>query len=699
MKCECHEVKAAECGGDRVADPLSDPHLIEDVSAILRIASSFCLTRSPRRASWVPLFPAGTTFPYSFFVQRSQAVSGQAFAQDTQAPAHAAVVDGTVVLDREDGSTPLTRGTPFVPGDRVRTANGRAEFLFPDGSALDLDEYTTIELKSETLLALTSGRVFLTVTGALDPGRAVRYHIDGPAASLQTESAGEYRLRITDPGSGDMELAVLRGSASFYGDTGSMLVRAGELSVARSGYAPSSPQYLNSARMDDFDRWAADRRNERLGSMASNQYLPSDLRSYGATFAQYGSWNYENSYGYVWYPTVAVGWRPYYNGYWSSVPSYGWTWIGGDPWGWPTHHYGRWGYGHSRWFWIPDRRYSPAYVSWASAPGYVGWCPLGYDNRPVFGLSASVGNTWVGWTVLPQQQFGARGVYVNTAALAPRQIPAAHFVSHVAAPYPPPRVPHARTEPAVTAGAAVPRSWSNPPSTLNSPSASESSTWYGTGQSGGVRPPIGSRRPNPTPPGQAVAAPFIPSTAPRTLGMPRSPSSTGFSTATPGTIQASPGTSRAVARPALPGQNPAWGPSSAAPATPPSAAPPTRGPAPTSPVRSGWGAAPPTSSAAAPTWGTASPTSGAASPTGGSLGLRAIPRSAPPPAAPSTAGHSSAGATPSSPASGVVRSGTSTPARPAGAPASAAPPATASGQSQASSAAPPAGARTSHRSR
>jgi hypothetical protein len=622
------------------------------------------------------------------------------FGQDTQAPSHAAVVDGTVMLDREDTSAPLTSGMPFVPGDRIRTTQGRAEFLFPDGSALDLDENTTIELKDTALLAMTSGRVLLTVAGALDPGRAVRYHIDGPAASVQTESAGEYRLAVTST-AGDMELAVLRGAASFFGDTGSMLVRAGEVSVAREGYAPTSPQLFNAARMDAFDRWAADRRNERLGSVSSTQYLPSDLRTYGATFDQNGTWAYESSYGYVWYPTVAVGWRPYYYGYWASVPHYGWTWVGYDTWGWPTHHYGRWGYGHnSRWFWVPDRRYAPAYVTWASAPGYVGWCPLGFDNRPVFGLSVGVATTWVGWTVLPQRQFGAAGVYVNHAALTPRQIPAAQFVPHVSAPIPA-RIPHAAL-PAV-AGAAVPRS-GNTPSTANrpgpAPDTGTSSAYVATRvPPGGARGSTTHNRSDPPLQGQAIAAPFVPSTAPRPPALPRYPSpQAGVAPDAPGTIIVNPRPgydgSRAVSRPVMPGQNPpARGPSSA-----PGAAPaPGQPGAPTPPPRGSWGASPPAS--------TSSIVNGFAT--------RAVPRTAPIPAAPPAAGAPSAlvPTTPTTPmrvapTPAVARPAVpTTAAAPAPAPAATAGPTTAppstatAGQASGTASAAPAPARSSHRSR
>ena len=168
----------------------------------------------------------------------------------------------------------------------------------------------------------------------------------------------------------------------------------------------------------------------------SAQNLPPDLQTYGSSFDQNGSWQYEPSYGSVWYPTaVASGWRPYYDGYWSSYPSYGWTWIGYEPWAWPTHHYGRWGYARSRWFWIPGRAFAPAWVSWGTAPGYVSWCPLGYDSRPVVGLSAGFRNSWNAWTVIPRDRFGAHGYSVRRYAVEPQRIAASTaFIEHRAPP-------------------------------------------------------------------------------------------------------------------------------------------------------------------------------------------------------------------------------------------------------------------------
>jgi hypothetical protein len=205
-------------------------------------------------------------------------------------------------------------------------------------------------------------------------------------------------------------------------EEGRSLVRAGERAFARAGAQPSSPYVFNSAQWDAFDQWSESRRDERLG--VSAQYLPPDVRPYSTSFDQYGAWRYEQEYGYVWYPRVAVGWRPYYHGRWVGLRPYGWTWIAGDPWGWPTHHYGRWGFSAGGWFWIPGRTWGPAWVSWAYAPHYVSWCPLGWNNRPLFSfvnvnLNYYRGHhysPWHGWTVVPRRHFGVGYVNVNVVA-------------------------------------------------------------------------------------------------------------------------------------------------------------------------------------------------------------------------------------------------------------------------------------------
>jgi hypothetical protein len=342
---------------------------------------------------------------------------GRVLAQDIQpdAPAHISFVDGAVVLERDGRTETAPASMPLLAGDRVRTQNGRAEILYADGGTLHLDAQTLVDFQSDEVVRLLAGRIRLSILG---PNRRIDFRVDAPSAWVQVVSPGEYRVAILSSGrEAEVELAVLRGAADLVNEDGRTSLTAGERAFARAGVAPSASYVFNSAAWDDFDRWSEERRDARLG--VSGQYLPDQVQSYAGTFNEYGSWDYMPTYGYVWYPRVKVGWRPYFYGKWTTLRPWGWTWIGSDPWAWPTHHFGRWGFNAGAWFWIPGKTWGPAWVSWAYAPGFVSWCPLGWNNRPVVGFF-DVGfrggqrfDAWNAWTVVPHRGFGTGFVNVN----------------------------------------------------------------------------------------------------------------------------------------------------------------------------------------------------------------------------------------------------------------------------------------------
>ena len=348
--------------------------------------------------------------PLSLVVCALAAAPALTLAQDIRAeqpvdpPAHVSLVEGTVVLERDGQSDREPRNMPLLAGDRLRTENGRAEILFADGGTLHLDTGTTVDFQSDELVRLLDGRIRIAIPG---PSRVVSYRVDAPAGWAQITQPGEYRVSMTRGARGEeLELAVIRGAAEIATSNGRTPLRAGERAYAQADAAPSYAYVFNSASWDAFDRWSEALRDRRLG--VSAQYLPEEVRPYAASLDQYGSWRYESSYGYVWYPTVAVDWRPYYHGRWATLRPYGWTWIGADPWAWPTHHYGRWGFSAGAYFWIPGRTWGPAWVSWGYASNYVAWCPLGWNNAPLFGFNVSIGwgRSWHPWTFVPRPYFG-----------------------------------------------------------------------------------------------------------------------------------------------------------------------------------------------------------------------------------------------------------------------------------------------------
>jgi len=91
--------------------------------------------------------------------------------------AHIAMVDGAATIARDGRVMPATVDAPFVPGDRLQTTAGRVEVIFPDGTLLDVDEQSVVDLESPTVLHVIMGRVHLIVSPDADPASAGRYRI------------------------------------------------------------------------------------------------------------------------------------------------------------------------------------------------------------------------------------------------------------------------------------------------------------------------------------------------------------------------------------------------------------------------------------------------------------------------------------------------------------------------------------------
>ncbi|MCO4761456.1 MAG: hypothetical protein KC502_08125, partial [Myxococcales bacterium] len=108
-----------------------------------------------------------------------------------------------------------------------------------------------------------------------------------------------------------------------------------------------------------------------------------DPSAYFSDLSRYGRWLYLAGYGRVWFPRAnrTPGWRPYYLGYWENT-AYGWTWVSNESWGWGPYHYGRWFWSNQLrgWAWQPGYEWAPAWVTWRTGGGCVGWAPMGPRN-------------------------------------------------------------------------------------------------------------------------------------------------------------------------------------------------------------------------------------------------------------------------------------------------------------------------------
>jgi len=309
-----------------------------------------------------------------------------AIAQDGYRHGRIGYLEPGVTLQRatEAGSEEATPNVPFLPGDRVWTDDaGRVEFQFLDGTFVRLDrrsklDYTAHEegRAERIILRLWSGSLYLRSRNSDN----LLFGIETPGGLVLTQERGVYRV---DVDSGETRLSVHEGEATLEAGRRRVTVGAGERSYARGGDNPERPRPFDRGEADEFARWERDRTSREAWAGNSRRYLPKELDPYAGDFEAHGSWYYETEVGYVWRPYVGAGWRPYSFGRWVWT-AYGWTWVPNETWGWAPAHYGRWGHSLGLgWYWIPGNVWGPAWVSWGLGGDYVGWCPLGYRDRPV----------------------------------------------------------------------------------------------------------------------------------------------------------------------------------------------------------------------------------------------------------------------------------------------------------------------------
>jgi hypothetical protein len=365
-------------------------------------------------------------------------VSGGVWAQETQAPspqdmkpapqdakdienakytnesiARLSFIEGKTFVQRasdlgyEEGALNM----PISEGDRIGTADGRAEIHFGKGNFIRLDAETKLDVlnlpkKDDDVarLRVWSGSVYLVV-GTLSKEKGIELHTAD--SSFYVLDRGVYRVDVRE--NRDTEIEVFEGLIEVAGEDGSSLLKAGQRLEVSEGRFASKPSSFIAVANDSFDKF-----NESRNSVTRRQfakaYLPEELSDYEAELDEYGEWTYLPPYGNVWVPGgVGEDWRPYYNGRWTWLPLSGWTWWPYEPWGWSTFHYGRWHWGFDiGWYWIPMNMWGPAWVNWWWDDFYFGWAPMSYWGYP----GVLLGGHYYGHYYGPNYPYGSAALTV-----------------------------------------------------------------------------------------------------------------------------------------------------------------------------------------------------------------------------------------------------------------------------------------------
>ena len=283
----------------------------------------------------------------------------------------------------------------------------------------------TVSAMTDSLaqFGLAGGAVHLR-SYALDPGTVTE--LDTPEVATTVLEPGDLRVDA-DPAGHTTDVAVLSGRVQVDGPGLTQVLTAGQQfrfhggDPGRGQVAFAEP--LAPADGDSLDTLSATRDDlQASGADAASPYVNPDTVG-GADLGSYGAWD-SSDYGPVWYPVVAVNWRPYCFGHWRYVAPWGWTWVGVEPWAFAPFHYGRWAEIGGRWGWVPGSRvvrsvYAPAMVAFAggqqfaSSLGYppgngiAAWFPLG-PQEPFF--------PWYGGSTLYRNRVNASNLYNPNAA-------------------------------------------------------------------------------------------------------------------------------------------------------------------------------------------------------------------------------------------------------------------------------------------
>ena len=282
-----------------------------------------------------------------------------------------------VRLSYIEGGVQISRGTgaayekaivnlPITEGAKLKTADGRAEVEFEDGSTLRIVADSTVEFSKLSLrdsgakvseVKVTSGTAYVNFTGTKSDEFSVRFE----DKTIALARAAHLRFVLGDE---DTSVAVFKGPIQVDSASGMIEVKKNQT----VSFDLDTNQYKVAKNIPEtpYDSWD-DQQNEYHTRYAAKSYNAYSPYAYGTTdLSYYGNFFNAPGYGMMWQPYLTgAGWDPFMDGAWAFNSGFGFGWVSAYPWGWTPYHSGAWvflpGYG---WAWQPGG----AWNNWYSQP-------------------------------------------------------------------------------------------------------------------------------------------------------------------------------------------------------------------------------------------------------------------------------------------------------------------------------------------
>ena len=208
------------------------------------------------------------------------------------------LVEGDVQVQIKDTTdwTDAAVNLPMNEGDRLWIPDSsQAELQLRGGVYVRGDHDTALDILTSShdsaQLYMDQGHIFINNRR----GGIKTVQVDTPVSSLRTYDNSVMMVDVSDDGI--TEVSVFKGYVYAESRAGATRVSAGNTLTLRG---EQSAEVAPIGPPDDWERWNLDRDRYLVSSRESSRYLPEELDEYAPDFDQYGRWEYEGDYGYVW---------------------------------------------------------------------------------------------------------------------------------------------------------------------------------------------------------------------------------------------------------------------------------------------------------------------------------------------------------------------------------------------------------------